>query len=119
MNRCQTKALLLKEVTVWVGTQTRADHFQYEAGLVADPTHQEKVEEGPHREYILDSHLGCHLLMTNHIPVCSYPWCQACDTETLLVLQVRKGRPREVRQLSQGHAGNSMGMGTQVSPIRS
>lgn len=42
MNRCQTKALLLNEVTVWVGTQTRADHFQYEAGLELTPPTKRK-----------------------------------------------------------------------------
>lgn len=72
VNRCQAKALLLKGVTVWVGTHTRTDHFQYQAGLEVDPAHQEKVEEGPRREYILDFHQGCHLLMANHTPVGSH-----------------------------------------------
>lgn len=44
------------------------------------------------------------------------PWCQASEAETILLLQERKVRLREVRWFSQGHAGNDVGIGTQVFP---
>lgn len=48
-------------------------------------------------------------------PPCPHvPWCQASEVETIQLLQGRKVRLREVRRLSQGHAGNDVGIGTQV-----